>query len=197
KRYLYSQAMCWLALDRALRMDAALRLGKARRERAQRIRRLIKREVLTRGFNERLGSFTQALDDDVIDASGLTVPLTGMLKASDPRVASTVDAIRKSLTRDQLVYRYVGEQSEFGVGEGAFLVCSFWLVDVLAQMGRADDAQELFARVTRTANDLGLLAEEYDVATNTMMGNFALALSHLSMLGAVLNLERATRGRSH
>src|SRR5205807_9367736 len=72
----------------------------------------------------------------------LTVPLTGMLKASDPRVASTVDAIRKSLTREQLVYRYLGEQSEFGVGEGAFLVCSFWLVDVLAQMGRADDRSE-------------------------------------------------------
>lgn len=199
RRYLYSQAMCWLALDRALRMDTGLRLGIQRREQARRARRLIKQQVLARGFNESLGSFTQALDDAALDASGLTVPLTGMLPATDPRVQSTVDTVRAALTHGGLLYRYAGKDSEFAIDEGAFLVCSFWLVDLLAQMGRVADAEEVFARVTRTANDLGLMAEEYDPATESMLGNFPLALSHLSMLGAVLNIERAssaTRRRS-
>ncbi|MEO8899782.1 MAG: glycoside hydrolase family 15 protein [Candidatus Dormibacter sp.] len=195
KRYVYSQAMCWLALDRALRMDSSLRLGHRRRAEVLRARTHMRREVLTRGFNERLGAFTQALDDDVLDASGLTVPLTGMVSASDPRVASTVDVVRTQLMRGGLVYRHIGVESEFGQDEGAFLVCSFWLVDVLAQMGRTSDAEELFARISRTANDLGLFAEEFDPATDAPMGNFPLALSHLSMLGAVMNLEHAATSR--
>jgi alpha,alpha-trehalase len=193
KLYVYSQAMCWVALDRALRMDSSLRLGKRRRADALRARGELRHAVLTRGFNAKLGAFTQALDDDVLDASGLTVPLTGMLKASDPRVASTVDVVRARLTRDGLVYRHIGLESEFGQDEAAFLVCSFWLVDVLAQMGRSDEAEELFARISRTANDLGLFAEEFDPISHTPAGNFPLALTHLSMLGAVLNLERAAK----
>jgi alpha,alpha-trehalase len=195
KRYVYSQAMCWLALDRALRMDSALRLGVRRRADARRARTRIRHEVLTRGFNARLGAFTQAFDDDTLDASGLAVPLTGMLGASDPRVVSTVDVVQKQLMRGGLVYRHLGTESEFAQDEGAFLICTFWLVDVLAQMGRTDEAEELFARVGRTANDLGLFAEEFDPATETPMGNFPLALSHLSMVGAVINLERAASSR--
>jgi GH15 family glucan-1,4-alpha-glucosidase len=195
RRYVYSQAMCWLALDRALRMDATLRLGQRRRSEAHRARSRIRREVLAHGFNRRLGAFAQALDDDTLDASGLTVPLTGLLPARDPRVAATVDAVKKHLTRAGLVYRHVEAASEFAQDEGAFLVCSFWLVDLLAQMGRTDEAQELFARVSRTANDLGLFAEEFDPDSGTLVGNFPLALSHLSMLGAVINLERAAKRR--
>jgi len=196
RRYVYSQAMCWLALDRALRMDASLHLGAQRRLEARRARTRIRRDVLSRGFNTRVGAFTQALDDETLDASGLAIPLTGMLRAGDPRVASTVDAVRRHLTRSGLVYRNIGAQSEFGQDEGAFLVCSFWLVDVLAQMGRTDEAEALFTRVTRTANDLGLFAEEFDPETGRALGNFPLALSHLSMLGAVLNIERAEKRRA-
>lgn len=195
KRYVYSQAECWLALDRALRMNAALRLGRHRVAEARRTRSVIRREVLTRGFNTNLGAFTQALDDDTLDASGLTVPLTGMLQASDPRVAATVDAVRERLTRGVFVIRHIGVESEFAQDEGAFLVCSFWLVDVLAQMGRVAEAEELVARLSVAANDLGLLAEEYDPNREVAIGNFPLALSHLSMLGAVLNVERAARVR--
>jgi GH15 family glucan-1,4-alpha-glucosidase len=193
KRYLYSQAMCWLALDRALRMDSTLRLGERRRTDVRRARTRIRQQVLARGFNETLGTFTQALDDDVLDASALTVPLTGMLDASDRRVVSTVEVIQEHLVQGGLVLRHLGVESEFGQDEGAFLVCSFWLVDVLAQMGRLGAAEKLFARVSRTANDLGLFAEEFDPARHAPMGNFPLALSHLSMVGAVLNLERAAR----
>ena len=98
--------------------------------------------------------------------------------------------------RGGFVYRHIGSESEFASDEGAFLICSFWLVDVLAQMGRTDEAEELFAGVSRTANDLGLLPEEFDPDTERPMGNFPLALSHLSMLGAVLNLERAVKSRN-
>jgi GH15 family glucan-1,4-alpha-glucosidase len=195
RRYVYSQAMCWLALDRALRMDSALRLGRIRRAEARRIRTRIRHEVLVRGFNASIGAFTQAFDDDTLDAAGLTVPLTGMLPAKDPRVAATVDAVKRQLTREGLVYRHVEGVSGFEHGEGAFLVCSFWLVDVLAQMGRNEEAAQLFARVSRTANDLGLFAEEYEPRSGTAAGNFPLALSHLSMLGAVINMDRGTRRR--
>ena len=191
KRYVYSQAMCWLALDRALRMESSLSPGVRRRDEMRRARAGIRREVLARGYNERLGAFTQGLDDDTLDASGLTVPLTGMLKASDPRVSSTVDAVERTLMQGGFVYRHVGAESEFAQDEGAFLVCSFWLVDVLAQMGRTQEADALFVRASRAANDLGLLAEEFDPGTGTLVGNFPLALSHLSMLGAIINLDRA------
>jgi GH15 family glucan-1,4-alpha-glucosidase len=192
RRYLYSQAMCWVALDRALRMERSLRMGRRRLTAARRARDRIKREVLTRGYSSRRQAFTQSLDDETLDATGLTVPLTGMIPATDPRVVSTVDLLRRRLTRGGLVLRYEGRASEFGEDEGAFLICSFWLVDVLAQMGRRAEAEDLFARVTETANGLGLFAEEFDTRTQTMLGNFPQALTHLSLIGAVLNLDRGT-----
>ena len=191
KRYVYSQAMCWVVCDRALRMDESLHMGDQLREQVAEARARIAEAVLTRGFSERAGAFTQALDDDTLDASGLTVPLTGLVSADDPRVASTVSAVEQGLMRGGLVYRHVGATSEFGEDEGAFLICSFWLVDVLAQMGRQRDAEALLTRVARCANDLGLLAEEFDTDRDTLAGNFPLMLSHLGMLAAVLNVERA------
>jgi GH15 family glucan-1,4-alpha-glucosidase len=190
RRYLYSQAMCWLALDRALRMERALRMGPRRWQAAVKTRAAIKKVVLQRGYNQRLGAFTQALDDDELDATGLTVPLTGMIEANDPRVASTVAVLLEKLTAEGFLYRYAGERSEFGEREGAFLTCSFWMVDVLAQMGRQAEAEALFSRVSAAANDLGLFAEEFEPLSATMLGNFPQALTHLALLGAVLNLDR-------
>ena len=193
KRYVYSQAMCWLVLDRALRMDESLQLGGDRRAAVQQARERIANAVLTRGYSRRVNAFTQALDDDTLDASGLTVPLTGLVSAGDPRVAATVASVEQNLMRAGLVHRNVALGSEFGQEEGAFLVCSFWLVDVLAQMGRVRDAEALLVRASRCANDLGLLAEEFDTDRDTLVGNFPLMLSHLGMVAAVLNVERAQR----
>jgi GH15 family glucan-1,4-alpha-glucosidase len=193
KRYVYSQAECWLVLDRALRMDESLQLGGDRRAAVQQARERISTAVLTRGYSRRARAFTQALDDDTLDASGLTVALTGMVSPDDPRVAATVTAVQQGLMRGGLVLRHVGQDSEFAQEEGAFLICSFWLVDVLAQMGRVREAEELLIRVTRCANDLGLLAEEFDTDRDTLVGNFPLMLSHLGMLAAILNVERAHR----
>lgn len=193
KRYVYSQAMCWLVLDRALRMDESLQLGGDRRAAVQQTRERIADAVLTRGYSRRVNAFTQALDDDTLDASGLTVPLTGLVTAEDPRVAATVTAVQQGLMRGGLVHRHVAQDSEFGQEEGAFLVCSFWLVDVLAQMGRVREAEALLVRASRCANDLGLLAEEFDTDRDTLAGNFPLMLSHLGMLAAILNVDRAQR----
>jgi len=196
RRYLYSQLMCWLALDRALKMQSWLRLGSEKLAEVRRVREQIKHEVLTRGYDDRVGAFTQALDYPDLDATGLTVPLVGMLPASDPRVVSTVDVLKRELMHDGFLYRYKPEDSEFNQPEGMFITCTFWLVDVLAQMGRQEEAEELFGRVTEAANDLGLFAEEYDPSTRTMLGNFPQALSHLSLIGAVLNLEGRSRLRA-
>ena len=197
RRYLYSQAMCWLALDRGLRMDRALRMGIRRRRAAVKTRAAIKKTVLQRGYNRQLGAFTQALDDDTLDATGLTVPLTGMISANDPRVSSTVQVLQEKLTANAFLYRYAGEKSEFGEHEGAFLTCSFWMVDVLAQMGRQVEAEALFSQITQAANDLGLFAEEFDPVSKTMLGNFPQALSHLALLGAVLNLDPPRGKKRH
>ena len=193
KHYVYSQSQCWLALDRALRMDESLQLGGDRRAAVQQARERIANAVLTRGYSRRVNAFTQALDDDTLDASGLTVLLTGLVNADDPRVAATVTSVQQHLMRAGLVHRNVAQESEFGQEEGAFLICSFWLVDVLAQMGRVREAEGLLVRASRCANDLGLLAEEFDTDRDTLVGNFPLMLSHLGMVAAILNVERAQR----
>jgi alpha,alpha-trehalase len=195
RRYLYSQLMCWVALDRALKMRSSLQFGKQKLGEIHRVRDQIRHEVLTRGYNEQVGAFTQALDYPDLDATGLAVPLVGMLPAGDPRVVSTVDVLQRELMRDGFLARYRPEESEFHQPEGRFIICTFWLVDVLAQMGRQAEAEELFSRVTEAANDLGLFAEEFEPRSRMMLGNFPQALTHLSLIGAVLNLEGRPRLR--
>ena len=115
----------------------------------------------------------------------------GFLPASDPRVAGTVDAVRRELCRDGLVLRYVpDEDAADGLppGEGAFLPCSFWLVDDLALLGRREEAHELFERLLSLRNDVGLLSEEYDVASGRLVGNFPQAFSHLALVASARSL---------
>ena len=196
RRYLYSQVLLWCGLDRVLQMDQALRMGSRRKASVRSTRDAIKRQVLERGFNPQLGAFTQALDSDDLDATALAIPMYEMLPATDPRVVSTVKVLQEKLTSNGFLYRYVPEESEFHEPEGAFIICTLWLVNVLAQMGRIEEAEELFSRVTETANDLGLFAEEYDPRTGEMLGNFPQALTHLSVITAVFNLEGRPSGKS-
>jgi len=196
RRYLYSQVLLWCGLDRVLQMDQALRMGSRRKASVRSTRDAIKRQVLERGFNPQLGAFTQALDSDDLDATALAIPMYEMLPATDPRVVSTVKVLQEKLTSKGFLYRYVPEESEFHEPEGAFIICTLWLVNVLAQMGRIEEAEELFSRVTETANDLGLFAEEYDPRTGEMLGNFPQALTHLSVITAVFNLEGRPSGKS-
>ena len=195
RRYLYSQVMLWVGLDRALKLDRGLRMGTVRRAAAKRTRALIKRQVLELGYDEEIGAFTQALGHKDLDATALAVPMYEMLPATDPRVVSTVRVLQEKLTNHGFLYRYVPEESEFHQPEGVFIICTLWLVNVLAQMGRLEEAEELFSRVTETANDLGLFAEEYDPTTGEMLGNFPQAFTHLSVINAIFNLEGRPSGK--
>jgi GH15 family glucan-1,4-alpha-glucosidase len=195
KRYLYSQVLMWCGLDRALHMDPSLRMGKQLKAQVRRTRDAIKRGVLERGFNRELGAFTQALDSKDLDATALAVPMYEMLPPNDPRVVSTIRVLQERLTNRGFLYRYIPEESEFHQPEGVFIICTLWLVNVLAQMGRKDEAEDLFSRVTETANDLGLFAEEFDPNAGELLGNFPQALTHLSVINAIFNLEGRPSGK--
>lgn len=195
RRYLYSQVLLWVGLDRALKLDRPLRMGKVRKAAVRRTRDLIKRQVLEHAYDAEIGAFTQALGSKDLDATALAVAMYEMLPVTDPRVVSTVKVLQEKLSNKGFLYRYVPEQSEFHEPEGVFIICTLWLVNVLAQMGRIDEAEALFSRVTETANDLGLFAEEFDPDTGEMLGNFPQALTHLSVINAALNLEGRPSGK--
>ena len=151
-------------------------------------------EVCREGFDTQLGAFTQSYGSTRLDASLLMMPLVGFLPADDPRVVGTVAAIERDLMRDGFVERYRADDENVHVdglppGEGTFLPCSFWLVQVLALQGRLDEAEALFERLLGLRNDLGLLSEEYDVATGRLLGNFPQAFTHLALVDAALTLD--------
>ena len=148
-----------------------------------------------RGFDVELNSFTQSYGSKRLDASLLMIPLIGFLPADDPRMVGTVAAIERELTRDGLVYRYAGDDEGRDVdglppGEGAFLPCTFWLVDNFALQGRLDEAEELFGRLLDLRSDLGLLAEEWDPAARRQLGNFPQAFTHVALVNTAFNLDR-------
>jgi GH15 family glucan-1,4-alpha-glucosidase len=162
--------------------------GPVERWRAMRSR--IHADVCARGFSRKRNAFVQSYGCEELDASLLQIPLTGFLPASDPRVVSTVEAIRKDLAADGFVMRYRTHESIDGLppGEGVFLACSFWLADNLCMQGRWDEATELFEHLVGLTNDVGLLAEEYDPAAKRFLGNFPQAFSHVALVNTAMNL---------
>jgi GH15 family glucan-1,4-alpha-glucosidase len=151
--------------------------------------------VIERGFDVELNSFTQSYGSKLLDASLLVIPLVGFLPADDPRMIGTVAAIERELYRDGFVFRYPSDEEAANVdgltpGEGAFLPCTFWLVDNFALQGRLDEADELFERLLALRSDLGLLAEEWDPATSRQLGNFPQAFTHVALVNTAFNLDR-------
>ena len=195
RHFLYSKLLCWVALDRAIRLAERAGLADGRPARWRRTRGEIRRAILTRGYDPELGAFTQALGEPVLDASALAVPLLGFLPATDPRVRSTVQLIQERLTAHGLVYRYLDGDGLPG-GEATFALCSFWLVDNLASAGRLDEARALFERVTGHANDVGLLAEEIDPASGDLLGTYPQGFTHLALIRSALAIARAEDGPS-
>ena len=190
--YTYSKMMCWVAVDRGLRIAQRFHLPYDA-ERWRKARRDIHRAVTQRGYSTGLGSFTQILDSENLDASLLRMTQVRFLKDSDPRLLSTIEAIREHLGDGVLVHRYDLTTTEDGLegGEGAFLLCSFWLADALAHVGRFEEAQRWFEKLLAFASPLGLYAEEADTRTGALLGNFPQAFTHLSLIGAAVNIERA------
>jgi GH15 family glucan-1,4-alpha-glucosidase len=189
QHWVYSKAMCWVALDRAVKAAEQLSLpGEVAKWRA--VRDEIRQEVLDRGYNAEMGCFVQAYDSTALDASVLLLPLIGFIPATDPRMKSTIEAIERELTTPEgLVYRYKDTDDGLGGEEGAFVICSFWLCDNLIFLGRKDDARTLFEKLRSYSNDLNLYSEELDPKSLQMLGNFPQAFTHLGLIGTAVQLE--------
>ncbi|MFF4170522.1 glycoside hydrolase family 15 protein [Streptomyces sp. NPDC001744] len=191
RHFTHSKVMAWVAADRAVRtLEADPSLpGDAARWRA--MRDDIHAQVCDRAYDPVRNTFTQSYGSRELDAATLLIPQVGFLPPEDPRVVGTVDAIRAELTHDGYVRRYSADSTSVdGLPgqEGTFLVCSFWLADALRLTGRAGEARELFDRLVRLRNDVGLLAEEYDPATGRQLGNFPQAFSHIGLVGTAFAL---------
>jgi GH15 family glucan-1,4-alpha-glucosidase len=161
------------------------------------VRDEIHAEVCRDGFNPAMGSFVQFYGSTNLDASLLIIPKIGFLPAADARVQGTIQAIERGLIRNGFVMRYDTRETDDGLppGEGVFLPCSFWLADAYALSGRVDDAKKLFERLLGLRSDLGLLSEEYDPASNRMVGNFPQAFSHVALLNTAFTLSRLEQER--
>ncbi len=191
QHFVHSKVMAWVAFDRAANdLEAQIFHESGRRWRE--IADEIHAEVCERGFDRDLNSFVQAYGSKRLDASLLLIPLVGFLPADDPRIQGTLQAIeRKLLLKNGFVLRYEPDNPGDGLpaGEGAFLACSFWLVDNYILRGRYDDAQRLFESLLALCNGVGLLAEEFDPASGRMLGNFPQAYSHVGLINCALKLS--------
>ncbi|MFB9851843.1 glycoside hydrolase family 15 protein [Micromonospora andamanensis] len=188
RHYLTSKLMCWVALDRAVKLAGAIdaeaavpRWSKARDE--------VRAAILTEGWHPSSGAFTGAFGSDHLDASVLGMPILGFLPGDDERVLGTVRAVERDLTRDGLVQRWTGAGDE-----GAFIACSYWLASALALAGQIDAARRIFDSVTARANDLGLLSEEIDRRDGSQIGNFPQALSHIGLINAAWVIDQVESG---
>jgi GH15 family glucan-1,4-alpha-glucosidase len=194
QHFVHSKVMAWVAFDRAANQLEAEALDEPHR-RCRAIAAEIHAEICERGFDRDLNSFVQAYGSKRLDASLLQIPLVGFLPAADRRVQGTLRAIEERLLiNGEFVLRYEADNPGDGlpVGEGAFLACSFWLVDNYVLQGRYADARKLFERLLSRCNDVGLLAEELDPLTGRMLGNFPQAYSHVGLINCALNLSRQT-----
>ena len=184
--YLTSKLMCWVALDRAVKLAAQMDAPGGKVERWEAVREEIRTAVLDRGWSDSVPGFTGSFDSDHLDAGVLLMPLMGFLPGDDERIVATLDAMEQQLSTDALVQRWTGAGNE-----GAFIICSYWLAAGRAMAGQADRAREIFESVTGHANDLGLLSEEIDIHERVLIGNFPQALSHIGRIGAPWAIAQA------
>ena len=201
RHWVYSKLMCWVAVDRGLRI-ADKRSFPADRDRWLQVRDQIYEEIMARGWSDKHQAFMQSYDSDTLDASGLMMPLVFFVAPSDPKMLATIDAINRSpdeggLVANNLVYRYNRLASPDGLPgeEGTFNICTFWLVEALTRAGRVDpsrldEARFMFESMLGYANHLGLFAEETSM-TGEALGNFPQAFTHLALISAAVNLDRA------
>jgi GH15 family glucan-1,4-alpha-glucosidase len=194
RHYVFSKVMAWVAFDRALKSADTFGF-KAPRERWQALCDTIHRDVCEKGFDPAQNAFVESYGSKVLDASVLLLPAVGFLPARDPRMRGTVAAIEQHLMRDGFVLRHDPREvtREVPPIEGAFLACSLWLADAYVLGGDTEKAQALFDRVVAIANDLGLVAEEYDPGARRQTGNFPQALTHIALINTAHNLCDAKR----
>jgi len=193
RHFVFSKAMCWVALDRGIRLAEDLgRRGPLDLWKKERVE--VHRAVEEKGYDTKRGVFVQAFNRPEMDAALLLLPAVGFLGYDDERMIRTTDAVRTDLEEEGLLRRYPAGNDEMEVEEGVFLPCSFWLVECLARQGRLHEAHEIFNRVLSTGNDLGLFSEEYDPKKGEMRGNFPQGLTHLSLITAAVALTEMEAG---
>ncbi len=191
--FTHSKVMAWVAFDRAVKFLEQYKTPYDGLDRWRTTRDAIHAEVCQRGFDSSQNAFVQSYGSKALDASVLMIPLVGFLPPDDPRVGGTVEAIRTRLMDRGFVKRYdtTGENVDgLPPGEGAFLPCTFWYADNLAMLGRRDEATEVFERLLAIRNDVGLLAEEYDLEAGRQLGNFPQAFSHVCLINTARSLAR-------
>ena len=186
RHYLSSKVMCWVALDRAVKLSPQLRVDGNKEDEWSNERDAVRGEVLERGWNESVGAYTGAFGSDRLDASVLLMPLVGFLPADEPRMRRTIAAVERRLGNPGtgLVRRWAEEPN-------GFIICSYWLVECLALAGEVERARRLFEQVSARANDVGLLSEEADAVTGELLGNFPQAFSHVGLINAAWRLTLA------
>jgi GH15 family glucan-1,4-alpha-glucosidase len=195
RHFTHSKVMAWVAADRTVKAIEQFGLpGDA--SRWKKMRDEIHADVCQRGFSKKQNGFVQYYGAEETDASLLMIPLVGFLPPSDPRVRGTVELVERTLLRDGFVDRYHTQVSidKLPEHEGAFLPCCFWLADNYCLLGRRDEARQYFERLAGLANDVGLMAEEYDPVGKRLLGNFPQAFTHVALIGTALNLSRAEGG---
>ena len=187
--FVYSKVMCWVALDRAIKLSEVYgyegnrALWKAEKNE-------IYKEVMEKGYNREIGAFTQRFNSEDLDASVLLLPVVGFIAGDDPKMLSTIDSIEKTLVdKNGLMRRYLSSDGFPGV-EGAFLLASFWLVDAYVYAGKRDKAVKLFERLLSYKNHVGLYSEEIDPKTKAFLGNFPQAYTHIGLINTALLLDR-------
>ena len=192
--FVFSKVMCWVALDRAIKAARDLGLpGDVARWRQ--VRAEIREDVLTKGYDAQRGAFVQAYGSKALDAANLMLPLVGFIRAGDPRMRSTIEAIERELTTPQgYVYRYRHVDDGLGGDEGTFVMCTFWLADNWIMLGEVEKARKLFDALRGCANDLGLLSEQIAPSTSELLGNFPQAFSHMGLINTAVQLQKASGG---
>jgi GH15 family glucan-1,4-alpha-glucosidase len=194
RHFVHSKLMVWVGLDRATHLaEGGIIEGDL--ERWRRSRDAVREMILERGYDGEIGAFTQSFRSTDLDAANLLIPLHELLPFEDPRVQGTIDRTLEGLTEEGLVYRYKMDDGLPGP-EGAFILCTFWLIDTLALSGRLDEAHQLFERLCRRVNHVGLLSEQIDPRSGTFLGNFPQAFSHIGLINSALYLAHAEGRRT-
>jgi glucoamylase len=196
QHYTFSKIMCWVAFDRMIKDATHFHLSGPVDE-WRNTRQKIFERVMDEGFNKKRNAFTQIFGSDEMDATALLIPRVGFLPPDDPHIAGTIAAVEQDLFRDGFVMRYRTESKVDGLppGEGAFLACTFWLVDAYVLQDRHDEAEKLFERLIGLCNDVGLLSEEYDPRAKRLVGNFPQAFSHVALVSGAMSLWNAKKAR--
>lgn len=191
KHNTYSKLMCWVGVDRGIRIAKQLRIKDIDLIVWEQTRAEIKKDILEKGFNKKLNAFTAYYNSDVLDTSTLNIPIVGFLPPDDPRVLSTIDNIMQKLVIDWFVLRTSDTENKLQEGEGTFFLSTFWLIDCLSLLGKTREAKIWLEKILHDSTPLGLYAEEYEPIRKIHLGNFPQAFTHLGLINSCLNLKQA------